>query len=44
MKRYTLFISILVILLIIPANVSSDEDFTVSEPDYLVDDFFEYSG
>ena len=44
MKRYTLFISILVILLIIPTNVSSDEDFTVSEPDYLVDDFFEYSG
>jgi hypothetical protein len=40
MKRYTLFISILVILLIIPCYVSSDEDFTVSEPDYLVDDFF----
>ena len=44
MKKLTISISLLFILLLIPTNVSSEEDFSVGVPDYLVDDFFEYSG
>ena len=44
MKKIVIFISLLLILLIIPTNVSSDEEFNVGVPDYLVEDFFEYSG
>ena len=44
MKKFTILITTLLVLLIIPLNVSSDDAFKVTSPDYLVGDFFEYSG
>ena len=44
MKKLTILITTLLILLMIPMNVSSDDTFKVTPPDYLVGDFFEYSG
>ncbi len=44
MKKLTIIITTLLLLLIIPINASSDDTFKVTTPDYLVGDFFEYSG
>ena len=44
MKKYTILVVTILFLLIIPLNVSSDDEFKVTKADYLVGDYFEYSG
>ena len=44
MKKSSIFLTIILLLMILPTNVSSDEEFKVMSPDYLVGDYFEYSG
>lgn len=44
MNKLTILVSILLLSILIPINVSADEEFKVNTPEYLVGDFFEYSG
>lgn len=44
MNKLTILVSILLFSILIPINVSADEEFKVNTPEYLVGDFFEYSG
>ena len=44
MKKYAILMVTILFLLIIPSNVSSDDEFNVTKTDYLVGDYFEYSG
>ena len=44
MTKISIFMVSLLILVVIPTNVSGDEEFEVMAPNYLVGDYFEYSG
>ena len=44
MKKYAILMVTVLFLLLIPSNVSSDDEFNVTKADYLVGDYFEYSG
>jgi hypothetical protein len=44
MNKISIFMVSLLILVVIPSNVYGDEEFQVMPPNYLVGDYFEYSG
>jgi len=44
MNKFAILITTLFLSILIPMNVSGDEEFIVNTPEYLVGDFFQYSG